>query len=76
MTRIERIDTDNVGFSGEIREYPLNPRHPRSIPFISVLIRSIRKIRVLLLLTFRPVLPKTFTCTLCGKQIYLTVARM
>jgi len=31
MTRIWRISADNGGFGREIREYPPNPRHPRSI---------------------------------------------
>ena len=47
MKRIWRISADNVGFGKEIREYLPNPRHPRSIPAISVEIRSIRLIRVL-----------------------------
>ena len=51
MTQFWRISADDVGFRREIREYPPNPRHPRSIPAISVLIRSIRVIRVLFLFT-------------------------
>ena len=47
MTRIGRISADNVGFSREIRDNPPDPRHPRSIPAISVLICRIRLIRVL-----------------------------
>ena len=34
MTRIERISADYVGFNRNIREDSLNPRYPRSIPFI------------------------------------------
>ena len=51
MTRIGRMFADFSPKPYIIRADPLNPRHPRSIPAISVLIRSIRVIRVLFLFT-------------------------
>ena len=51
MTRIGRTSADLFVKSDIIRADPSDPRHPRSIPAISVLIRSIRLIRVLFLFT-------------------------
>ena len=51
MTLIGRIFADLSAEPDIIRAAPSDPRHPRSIPEISVEIRSIRVIRVLFLFT-------------------------